>query len=77
MYFIRYILCYVYYNLYICNMKTVKVTMLELSHRSNCWMVEFAIYVHNGNHRPQIVFAEYPDWDFLYGKYRIYQFNFN
>jgi len=56
----------------------VDITLIELNDRKNPWYHDYAISeVVDKNRRPLLYFAEYPDWDFLYGKFLIYQYFFN
>ena len=58
-------------------MKLAIIELIEISDRSNCWMQEFTINELIGNNKTLLYFVSYPDIDFLYGRYLIYQYYFN
>lgn len=54
----------------------VEITLMELSETNNSWWKEYIVLIDLGQNQ-KIYFISYPDWDGIYGNYRIYQFYFN
>ena len=58
-------------------MKSTDLTLIELGNFKCCWYRDFAVILNFGRESMQIFMTSYPDWNILYGHYRLYQYFFN